>query len=160
MCTHYDVLQVSADATQAQIRAAYKRRLLEVHPDKSALDGALHAAEPASPTTVQDVQRAWQVLSDADGRARYDASRCRSASEVVPWERVALADMDSGEASDGSAVFTFECRCGELFELSEAESATLRTVALLLQCSGCGNVLEVAQTAMAAPAGSRWSRCV
>lgn len=61
----YDILGVSADATDAEIKKAYKKQSLANHPDKNPGD------ENAS-QRFQDVANAYETLSDPDARAAYD----------------------------------------------------------------------------------------
>src|SRR5689334_3119019 len=63
----YLVLQVARSAPPEEIRAAYRRRALELHPDQS---GA--GSEP-----FIELQKAYSVLSDPSQRADYD-QRSRS----------------------------------------------------------------------------------
>lgn len=60
--THYEVLRVAPDADLAAIRAAYRRRARETHPDTGG-DADEFAA----------VALAWWTLSDPDRRSAYDA---------------------------------------------------------------------------------------
>lgn len=62
--TLYDVLGVRSDATQAEIRAAYRNAARRHHPDTG--DGSTSAMAAAS--------RAWEVLGNAAARSHYDAS--------------------------------------------------------------------------------------
>lgn len=62
--TFYDVLRVSADASTEEIRAAYRERLKESHPD-------LSDDEDANAVTRRII-RARDVLTDQDVRLRYD----------------------------------------------------------------------------------------
>lgn len=62
--TFYDVLEVGADATQAEIEVAYRERVKETHPD---LNDAPDASE-----AFQRVRTAEEVLGNPDERARYD----------------------------------------------------------------------------------------
>ncbi len=66
---YYLVLRVEPQATLEQIRAAYRRRALELHPDRSGAD-----SEP-----FLELQQAYEVLSDPDRRAVYD-QRARASS--------------------------------------------------------------------------------
>ncbi|TNY19315.1 hypothetical protein DMC30DRAFT_448066 [Rhodotorula diobovata] len=65
----YDALGVAPGASDAEIKKAYRKLALRHHPDKqsSTTDGA-----PADPTRFQEIQHAWEVLSDPDQRADYD----------------------------------------------------------------------------------------
>jgi hypothetical protein len=62
--TYYELLEVPPDASTDEIRAAYRSKVKETHPDVS--DDA-DAAE-----RFQRVQRAKEVLTDDDKRDRYD----------------------------------------------------------------------------------------
>ncbi|MDQ4129718.1 MAG: J domain-containing protein [Actinomycetota bacterium] len=61
MADLYAVLGVGPDATQEEIKRAYRRRAREVHPDAGGDEDAF-----------KRVTRAYQVLSDPERRARYD----------------------------------------------------------------------------------------
>ena len=63
--THYAVLGVSPDASEAAFKRAFYQRMRLVHPDKT--DDAR-----ASDATVR-VNDSWAVLSDANERAEYAA---------------------------------------------------------------------------------------
>jgi hypothetical protein len=64
----YRELGVEPDATRVDIAAAYRARAKELHPDARPNDA--EAAE-----RFRRVVEAYRVLSDPDGRARYDESR-------------------------------------------------------------------------------------
>ena len=57
----YDDLEISSDADDATIKAAYRRKASKAHPDKGG-----------STEKFQRVQRAYAVLSDQTKRKRYD----------------------------------------------------------------------------------------
>ncbi|ENN72807.1 hypothetical protein HUJ04_013378 [Dendroctonus ponderosae] len=69
MKCHYEVLQLSQDADDSEIKTAYRRLALKLHPDKN-LDNPELAKEQ-----FQTVQQAYEVLSDRQERAWYDAHR-------------------------------------------------------------------------------------
>jgi molecular chaperone DnaJ len=64
---HYDVLGVSRNASTKAIKAAYRRRMRELHPDT--------ARTTVDTETIAAVARAWNVLSDPKKRTEYDADR-------------------------------------------------------------------------------------
>eukprot|EP00929_Paragymnodinium_shiwhaense_P119212 TRINITY_DN91097_c0_g1_i1.p1 TRINITY_DN91097_c0_g1~~TRINITY_DN91097_c0_g1_i1.p1 ORF type:complete len:681 (-),score=129.31 TRINITY_DN91097_c0_g1_i1:83-2125(-) len=66
---YYDVLGVSKDASDADIKRAYKKLALKWHPDKNP-----ERKEEAQKEFIA-VQGAYEVLSDADKRKRYDNRR-------------------------------------------------------------------------------------
>lgn len=65
---YYRILEISAAATQADVKKAYRRLALKYHPDKST-DNSFAVA------MFHDVQEAYSTLADADRRRRYDEER-------------------------------------------------------------------------------------
>jgi DnaJ domain len=64
--SHYATLQVSPTAALADIKLAYRRRALEIHPDQ-------HAGCATRRRQFQQLTAAYQVLSRAHSRREYDA---------------------------------------------------------------------------------------
>ncbi|KAK9470466.1 X-domain of DnaJ-containing-domain-containing protein [Dipodascopsis tothii] len=62
---YYDVLGVSVTATELEIKKAYRKKAIQLHPDKNPNDESAHAK-------FQEVGEAYQVLSNADLRKQYD----------------------------------------------------------------------------------------
>lgn len=65
--THYEVLGVEPGAEIDEIRAAYRARARDLHPDR-------RAAEPDAVLEMAAVNQAWAVLGDPRRRAEYDRS--------------------------------------------------------------------------------------
>lgn len=63
---HYDTLEVSPRASQEVIRAAYRSLMQRFHPDRNPGD-------QAAATRAAEIASAYEVLSDVQRRARYDA---------------------------------------------------------------------------------------
>lgn len=63
--TYYDALGVKPDATELEIKKAYRKLAITTHPDKNPGDETAHAR-------FQAVGEAYQVLSNKDHRAAYD----------------------------------------------------------------------------------------
>jgi curved DNA-binding protein CbpA len=60
----YETLGIARDASDADIKAAYRRGCSEAHPDKHGGDGR----------RMQEINDAYAILSDPARRARFDAS--------------------------------------------------------------------------------------
>ena len=73
MQDHYATLGISPNATPELIKAAYRKKAAQFHPDKNA---SLEA-----PARFRAAQEAYEVLSDADRRKAYDDFRQRSLIE-------------------------------------------------------------------------------
>lgn len=68
----YAILRVDAKATAARVREAFRKRLLELHPDKGT--------EAPDPDLLDDVMRAFDVLGNPRRREEYDDLRERCVS--------------------------------------------------------------------------------
>lgn len=70
----YAVLGVTAQATQAELKRAHRRRLRETHPDTGG-----DAAQ------FDLVQRAWERIGTPEARAAYDAGAPRDEEPARTW---------------------------------------------------------------------------
>ena len=80
--SYYDVLGVAPSSSEAQIRSAYRQRVLHAHPDKGG-DGA----------TFDTLQEAYATLSDPQRRAKYDRELRPPGSRSSSTLRVSLASL-------------------------------------------------------------------
>jgi len=62
---YYEILGVSRDVSEQELKSAYRKQALKFHPDRNPGD---HVAEEK----FKQASEAYQVLSDADKRAAYD----------------------------------------------------------------------------------------
>ncbi|KAI9030380.1 hypothetical protein DFJ74DRAFT_467569 [Hyaloraphidium curvatum] len=65
--TYYSVLGVARDATQDQIKKAYRQMALQVHPDKQPAE-----LRPQAETKFKHLQEAYETLSSPSKRSDYD----------------------------------------------------------------------------------------
>ncbi|XP_017113962.1 dnaJ homolog subfamily C member 17 isoform X2 [Drosophila elegans] len=72
----YDLLGISLEADQNEIRKAYRKRALDCHPDKN----------PDNPQAVErfhELSKALEILTDASARAAYDkVLKAKKAAEL------------------------------------------------------------------------------
>src|SRR5262245_31690118 len=61
----YEVLGVARNATEGDLKKAYRQLALQFHPDRNAGD-------KAAEERFKEVNQAYAVLSDPDKRAQYD----------------------------------------------------------------------------------------
>jgi len=69
---HYSILEITKEATFAEIRKAFKKQALKWHPDMNPLN------VEESTKRFQKIAVAYETLSDEDSRRRYDRGGFRS----------------------------------------------------------------------------------
>ncbi|KAG7394786.1 Diphthamide biosynthesis protein 4 [Phytophthora boehmeriae] len=151
----YDVLGVAVDCSADDIRRAYHQAARKYHPDKRTAATNGSDADGSSAHDEQQflqVQEAYETLRNTELRQQYDAkvkqdalNRKREEEVVVVSDTVALADMQrevlEGEKDeDDEVLFTHECRCGDLYEISEDQ---LLDGADVVPCTGCSLHIRV-----------------
>lgn len=123
--SYYELLGIEKDATEDEIKKAYRRKALELHPDRN------HGNEENATKLFAEIQAAHEVLSDPQERAWYDSHeseilrggdgdtdehyegtvRVTSAEEVVAMMRKFNRGIDFSDAPSGFFGFlkeTFE----------------------------------------------------
>ena len=99
----YDVLGISRDASQEDVKRAFRKLAMEFHPDRNQSDGAEER--------FKEVASAYDVLSDADKRSAYD--------------RFGMAGV-SGNGQQGFAGFDSFGGFGDIFDAFFRGTATRR----------------------------------
>lgn len=77
---HYDILQVNPDASQAEIKQAYRRLVKQFHPDSNQ--------ETADREQIIRINAAYEVLGDAHNRQSYDRQLCSRSASRSPRRNV------------------------------------------------------------------------
>jgi DnaJ-class molecular chaperone len=100
----YDILGVSRQASQDEIKRTYRRLAKQYHPDRNP-------DNKESETRFKEIQAAYEVLGDPDRRAQYDQYgaggprpdfQTWTTGRQTPFEGV---DFDFGSAGDLSSIF-------------------------------------------------------
>ncbi len=82
---YYDVLGVAKDASEEEIKKAYRKLAMKYHPDRN--QGRDGASAKEAEEKFKEVKEAYEILSDASKRAAYD--------------RFGHAGVDGGAAAGG-----------------------------------------------------------
>lgn len=75
---YYEILQVPKNATDAEIKKAYRKLAMKWHPDKNP-DNAVEASK-----NFQEIGEAYDVLSDLQKRAIYDQYGYEGLRDGIP----------------------------------------------------------------------------
>ncbi len=97
---YYKILGVSKDIPQKDVKAAYRKRAKQFHPD-------LHPNDPKAKAKFQALNEAYAVISDPEKRAKYDKYGAR-------W-RDAEAFENAGGNAGGGGFFGFGGSGGDPF---------------------------------------------
>jgi DnaJ-class molecular chaperone len=100
----YAVLGVKPEATQDEIRKAYRQLAKKLHPD-------LNPGDRQAEEKFKQVSAAYDILGDAEKRARFDKGEIDAAGNERPRERYYRdfhgADAQAHSYSDGSGYADF-----------------------------------------------------
>lgn len=141
----YEVLGVPAAASAEEIRQAYLRECLRLHPDKQGVLGVEH---------FQRLHEAYDVLRDPASRRELDARRADEAraltTSALRAEQVGLDDMDYDEASEA---WVHACRCGGMYEVPSDAVPGEGPWEMVVGCDGCSLHICVRRCTLGANAG-------
>jgi molecular chaperone DnaJ len=90
----YESLGVSKNASQDELKKAYRKLVREVHPDKNPGDAAAEAR-------FKEVQSAYDVLSDPDKRKQYDQLGSTNGRTAPGGTTFDFGDFDLGDIFGG-----------------------------------------------------------
>jgi DnaJ-class molecular chaperone len=90
---YYEILGVPQDATQKQIKDAFRKLAFEYHPDRNR-------GNPESTARMKSVNEAYAVLSNPAKRRDYDVYRSRYGSSAYGQFRQSYSENDIFRGSD------------------------------------------------------------
>lgn len=142
----YTILGIELEPSEvspAVLKYAYRKALLECHPDK--LTQANEKIANQKRFTVQEIKEAFSILSDQSRKEEHD--KILGMEVVQTGETVDLSDLQENINSESGELFwTKSCRCGnsqgykvteiDLLENEDREETTV-------QCLGCSIWIKV-----------------
>lgn len=140
----YDLLSLprNGNISQEDIKRAYHRKLLLLHPDKLKLDPSSNATQPTQTNTadIATLKEAFSTLFDPEKRRIYDASLEKRTgtrpAQVVSLEDFTIIDDTSG----GAPVYSHACRCGGYYYISVID---MEVDVHLISCETCSESIWV-----------------
>jgi curved DNA-binding protein CbpA len=95
---YYEVLGIDSNASQQEIKEAYRKLAFQYHPDRNKDD-------PAASDKMKALNEAYAILSDVARREEYDLLRGRYGSSAYEEYRQAHSQEDIFKGSDIEQVF-------------------------------------------------------
>ena len=109
---YYKILGVDKNIPQNDVRAAYRKRAKQFHPD-------LHPNDPKAKAKFQALNEAYDVISDPDKRAKYD-------KYGEQWKNAATSRLAGLEASE--ALAELEAQQEEILSRASTSAILVRAV--------------------------------
>jgi diphthamide biosynthesis protein 4 len=143
----------AAVLSSQEVKAAYRRALLQHHPDKKVQTPSFRPTKNGekSPVTVDEIALAYKVLSEPVLRAEYNRwlqtdDSGEDANSRVHRTGLETVDLDDLVFDPASSLWSRSCRCGDDsgFLVTEAElEKNAEDGELFVGCKGCSLWLRV-----------------
>lgn len=149
--TFYEILSVGPDADIQEIKKAYRRKILQTHPDKAS--GLTNDVETPS-NTVSLIKEAYDTLSDPALREKYDQDLTKAAQTQgfnLSGDGLDTYSLESFEYNDSNELWLKTCpRCQapcsiKLVEedLEQGTDDGEGGLELVVQCGSCSLWIKV-----------------
>ncbi|GAA5912812.1 hypothetical protein JCM8208_006434 [Rhodotorula glutinis] len=159
----YARLGLSPSSSSTDIRQAYRALILQHHPDRAGRSQDARDGNAAAGATAEQLNEAYEVLSDEATRSSYDAARAAALAAgratahafavslsldlfdphyLAPAAAAAshTASCDGDEDEDEPAYYTHPCRCSSQFRVTREQ---LEEGVEVVTCEGCSERCRV-----------------
>lgn len=128
---YYEILQVSADAGQDDLKKAYQQMILRHHPDKN-----LELA--GNSDKFMKIDEAYKVLKDPATRKEYDSKRFQESTrcQMIIHDTVSKDEFLYDETNE---VHYYVCKCSGWYILDEDSDDR----EYIICCDECSLVIKV-----------------
>ena len=141
----YEVLRIPINSSQQDIKTAYLRRCLELHPDKAT---NANSDDNQVKLKFQILSEVYKVLSNLDTRVDYDKQIQPATSEIF-IDSTIHEEIFLKECSKEGEFYSARCRCSGAFKLDEklvvetAKSCCTQQIAFVVDCDSCSNSIKI-----------------
>lgn len=119
----YSILGCKESATCEEIKKCYQKLALKTHPDKVASQSKEKLSDAND--EFAKISFAWKILGDENLRNQYDIKwkqRCISQDWPIQ-DDIEIEEFEICDTPDcDEHVYTYPCRCGGLYALSETDA--------------------------------------
>ncbi len=108
---YYKILGVKRNASEKEIKQAYRRLARKYHPD-------VNPGDKSGETKFKQINEAYEILSDKENRKKYDqfGDRWQYADQFAQAERQQTPFWDFGKRSGATSSYFSEADFGSLFD--------------------------------------------
>ncbi|CAH3145374.1 unnamed protein product [Pocillopora meandrina] len=139
----YQELGVSENSSREEIKRAYQRLVLKVHPDK--LDESLSQEDrDKAYKRFLAIDKAWKILNNQETRADCDR-QLKEQGLSQDWPVSDEVDLDDMEYHEDTESYSSVCRCSGEYVISESD---LENGHNIVCCSNCTLSIRVLYNAL------------
>ena len=135
---HYRALGCSKEASYEDLKKAYRKLILQHHPDKMHLQDSTNTDEK-----FREIEEAWSILRNPEKKRKYDAE-CRQADlefqSILIYARITPDEMTLETNSDPETL-SYGCRCGSNYLINKKDLPIEKNTIIHISCQECTFVL-------------------